>query len=183
MTAAGLREVRFRFDFAGNQVVAQSECMLPVAILAGGLATRLRPAHRNDPQIAGRDQRRAVSLRTSCACCEPAASSASSSASAISARWCGNRWATAPLRARHRLFVRRTRPARHRRRVAARAAVAGRAASSCSTAIPTCPATGQPSAARSPRAGKPGADDRVQQSRSLGHEQRGVRRRPHRRLQ
>ena len=33
--------------------------MLPVAILAGGLATRLRPITEDDPEGAGRDRRRA----------------------------------------------------------------------------------------------------------------------------
>ena len=47
--AAGLEEVRFRFDFEGTKVVL-SCMMLPVAILAGGLATRLRPLTRTMPK-------------------------------------------------------------------------------------------------------------------------------------
>ena len=50
MSEAGLEEVRFRFDFEGTKVLFG--VMLPVAILAGGLATRLRPHHRDDAQGA-----------------------------------------------------------------------------------------------------------------------------------
>ena len=58
MAKAGLEEVRFRFDFEGTKVLFVVS--LPVAILAGGLATRLRPDHRDDPEVAGRGRRAAV---------------------------------------------------------------------------------------------------------------------------
>ncbi len=53
MADAGLEEVRFRFDFEGTKVVL-SLTMLPVAILAGGLATRLRPLTESRAEIPAR---------------------------------------------------------------------------------------------------------------------------------
>ena len=48
MAKAGLEEVRFRFDFEGTE--GGAFVSLPVAILAGGLATRLRPVTEDTPK-------------------------------------------------------------------------------------------------------------------------------------
>ena len=48
LARAGLEEVRFRFDFEGTKVSV--DMTLPVAILAGGLATRLRPITEKIPK-------------------------------------------------------------------------------------------------------------------------------------
>ena len=49
----GGAEVRFRFDFEGTKVMIQSAGS-PVAVLAGGLATRLGPIDSRDAQVPAR---------------------------------------------------------------------------------------------------------------------------------
>ena len=112
----------------GRRSVADGACTtrdVPVAILAGGLATRLRPMtersrRRWSTSPAGR------SSTTSSPCCARTASAASCSASGTWASRSRPSSATARLGPARRLLLRRRRAARHRRRAPARAAAAGR---------------------------------------------------------
>ena len=129
--------------------------MLPVAILAGGLATRLAPDHADDPQVYGRGGGR--TLRGA-----PAASVEARGRRARRLLHRPPRRADPrlrrhgrALRARGRLQLRRRRTARHRRGLCAPRCRSSGMPSSCSTATATSTSATPRSRPPSTAAGQP----------------------------
>ena len=141
-----------------------SSMSLPVAILAGGLATRLRPRHRADPKalvdVAGRpfaEHQLELLART--------ASPTSCSASAISASMVEDALGDGcALGMQVRYVVRRPDAARHRRRAAAAPAAARRRVLRALRRLVSASATTRRSSARFARAASR-PDDRLPQRR------------------
>ena len=168
--------MRFRFDFEGTRWSCNRRPMLPVAILAGGLATRLRPVTENDPEGAGRDQWRAVPRPPAA----PAARQRHRPRGALrrlsrrdDSRLCRRRQ---PLRPASRLLASTARRCAARPGRSSRRCRCSATRSSCSTAIRICPATTRPSQRAFEASGKPALMTVYPQRRPVGHEQRRVRR-------
>ena len=175
--------LRLRRHQGRGAIAMPTECMPAVAILAGGLATRLRPVTETIPKSLIAVAGRAVHRPSAPVAAARGRRTGGALRRVILGRWCATLSATdAAFGLDVAYSFDGDRPARHRRRAQAGACRCLATPSSCftATAISTSALRSDPARIPSQRRTRP--DDRLSQRRSLGHEQRAVRRRSRRAL-